>query len=338
MQDKVTIALDVMGGDYAPDEMVKGAMAAVREDENIYIKLVGNKDQITPLLKEESKILDRIEIIHTTEVIETAENPIVAIRNKKDSSLVKTLKLVKDECADGMISAGNSGALLVGAQTIVGRIQGVERPALAPVMPTKEGPIILLDAGASMDAKSSWLNQWASLGTVYMEVMFGMKNPSVGIINVGAEEEKGNKLVKEAFPLLKENKTINFVGSLEARDVSFGEVKVAVCDAFVGNVVLKMYEGVAKMLLSEIKNAIKSTTVSKIGGLLIKKSIKNLLKTFDATAYGAAMLLGTKGIVMKAHGNSKEKQIKIGILQIATLVRRNIISKLEEKIQNTVLE
>lgn len=333
MAQLVTVALDAMGGDYAPDEIVKGAIQAVEKDPNLHVVLTGDGDRITKALG--GYISDRLKLMPASEVIETSEHPVKAIRAKKDSSMVKALEQVKDGQADAVLSAGNSGALLVGGQLIAGRIKGIDRPCLAPIVPTPKGPICIVDGGANMDAKPGWLLQWAQMGSIYMQKMFDKDMPNVSIVNVGAEEEKGNRLVQETFPLLKEadaDGLLHFSGSIEARDVTKGEADVVVCDAFVGNVILKMYEGVADTLLSEIKKAIMSGTASKIGGVLIKKSLKELLKTYNAASYGGAVLLGTKGIVVKAHGNSKADQIAIALAQIAALVRKDIVGDIAEHV------
>lgn len=330
----VKIAIDCMGGDNAPFEVVKGVLEALKEDRGIYIYLVGRESEIkkviAELMSDDAKIkTDNLEIIDASEIIENAEHPVKAIRTKKDSSMVRGLQLLKENEADAFLSAGNSGALLVGGQTIAGRMNGVERACLAPVMPTPRGPVILVDAGANMDARPAWLLQWARMGSMYSSKMFGKVSPRVALVNVGEEEEKGNKLVQETFPLLREESGLNFTGSIEARDISAGDADVIVCDAFVGNVILKMYEGVAKTLLSEIKKAIYSSSVSKIGGALIKKSLKGVLSTYNAASYGGAVLLGTKGLVVKAHGNSEAEQIVIAIRQIAGLLRKNILGDIE---------
>ncbi len=326
----VRIAIDCMGGDNAPFEIVKGALEALKEDRGLYFNLVGKESEIkkviAELMSDDSHIkTDNIEITDASEIIGTAEHPVKAIRGKKDSSMVRGLQLLKDGEADAFLSAGNTGALLVGGQTIAGRMRGVERACLAPCIPTPKGPVVLVDAGANMDARPSWLLQWAKMGSVYAAKMFDRRRPAVALVNVGEEEEKGNKLVQDTFPLLKEAGDINFTGSIEARDISAGDADVIVCDAFVGNVILKMYEGVAKTLLSEIKKAIYSSAVSKLGGALIKKSLKNVLGTYNAASYGGAVLLGTKGLVVKAHGNSEARQIVIAIRQMAGLLRKNIL-------------
>ena len=249
MSDITRVALDAMGGDNAPAEIVKGAAEAVQQRKDIQILLTGREDVIKKELAKYTYPAEQIRIINATEVIETAEPPVKAIRGKKDSSIVVAMKLVKDGEADAFVSAGSTGAVLVGGQVLVGRIKGVERPPLAPLIPTLKGVSLLIDCGANVDARPSHLVQFAKMGSIYMESVMGKKNPTVGIVNIGAEEEKGNALVKETFPLLKACKDINFVGSVEAREIPYGNVDVIVCEAFVGNVILKLYEGVGGALV-----------------------------------------------------------------------------------------
>ena len=331
---EVKIAVDCMGGDNAPYEIVKGTLEALKDDRGMHLSLVGKETEIRKVIAEimsgDSRIkTDNIDIIDASEIIETSEHPVNAVRGKRDSSLVKGLYLLKDKSADAFLSAGNTGALLVGGQMIAGRMRGVERACLAPVIPTPRGPVVLVDGGANMDAKSQWLAQWARMGSVYCQKMFNRKSPRVALVNVGEEEEKGNKLVQDTFPLLRDTKDINFIGSIEARDISAGAADVIVCDAFVGNVILKMYEGVARTILSEIRKAIYSSTISKIGGALIKGSLKEMINTYNASSYGGAVLLGTRGLVVKAHGNSEAKQIVFAIRQIAGLIRKGILVDME---------
>lgn len=270
MADTVNVALDAMGGDNAPDEMIRGAIDAVNKAPDIHVCLVGQEEKINAFLSSCSYNREQISVVNATEVIETGEHPVNAIRKKKDSSIVKALGLVKSGEADAFVSAGNSGAILVGGQTIVGRIKGVERPPFAPLIPTAAGVSLLLDSGANVDARSSHLVQWARMGSIYMENVMGVKNPRVAIVNVGVEEEKGNALVKETFPLLKECPDINFIGSIEAREIPNGGADVIVCDAFVGNVILKLYEGVGSVLIKSVKKGLMSSLKSKIGALLIR--------------------------------------------------------------------
>jgi glycerol-3-phosphate acyltransferase PlsX len=261
-----------------------------------------------------------------------AESPVMAIRKKKDSSLVRALNLVKDGTCDAFVSAGSTGATLVGGQVIVGRIKGVERPPLAPLIPTATGVSLLIDCGANVDARPSHLVQFAKMGSVYMEYVMGVHNPKVGIVNIGAEEEKGNALVKETFPLLKNCPDINFVGSVEARDIPSGAVDVVVCEAFVGNVILKMYEGVGLTLIKKVKEGMMTSLRSKIGGLLVKPALKETMKAFNVEQYGGAPLLGLKGLVVKTHGSSKANEIRNSILQCITFTEQKINEKIKEKI------
>lgn len=332
MEEITKVAVDVMGGDNAPVEPVKGAVTAINDNKKIKVYLVGKKEVVEEELAKYTYDANQVEVVDAREVIETAEPPVLAIRKKKDSSLVKSLMLVKEGTCDALVSAGSSGAILVGGQVIIGRIKGVERPPLAPLIPTEKGVSLLIDCGANVDARSSQLVQFAKIGTVYMENVVGVKNPTVGIANIGAEEEKGNALVKATFPLLKACPDINFVGSVEARDIPKGEVDIIVCEAFVGNVILKLIEGVAKTLLKTVKQGLTANLKSKIGALLIKKSLKESLKAFDMEEYGGAPLLGLNGLVVKTHGSSKEKEIKNSIIQCIAFKEERINEKIKEKI------
>jgi glycerol-3-phosphate acyltransferase PlsX len=265
-------------------------------------------------------------------VIDTAEPPVNAIRKKKESSIVKAMYMVKDGTCDAFISAGSTGAVLVGGQLIVGRIKGVERPPLAPLIPTEKGVALLVDCGANVDARPSHLVQFAKMGSIYMENVIGIPNPRVGILNIGAEEEKGNALVKETFPLLKECTDINFIGSVEARDVPSGAADVIVCEAFSGNVLLKTFEGVASTLLKTVKKGMMTSLRSKIGALLVKPALKQTLKKFDVEEHGGAPMLGLNGLVVKSHGSSSSKEIKNSILQCVAFKEQKINEKIKEKI------
>lgn len=334
MAELVKVALDIMGGDNAPEEIVKGAVLALNEQDNLYIYAVGQEEVVKNEFAKYTYDTSRLEIVNATEVIETSEPPVMAIRKKKDSSIVKAMNMVKDKTCDALVSAGSSGAILVGGQVIVGRIKGVERPPLAPLIPTAEGVSILIDCGANMDARPSFLVQFAKMGSVYMKYVMGIENPRVAIVNVGAEEEKGNALVKETFPLLKNCPDINFIGSIEARDIPFGYADVIVCDAFVGNAILKTYEGTGKMFLDTIKSVLMSSVKTKIGALLIKSTLKNTMKKFDAAEYGGAPLLGLNGLVVKTHGSSKAGEIKNTLVQCITFKEQNINEKIKQIITN----
>ena len=328
---KTIIALDCMGGDNAPGEIVKGAVLAANENKDMLIKLVGREDDIKKEL-EKYPSSDKLEIVDAKEVIETGEPPVAAIRKKKDSSLVKCMYMVKKGEADAMVSAGSTGANLVGGHVIIGRIKGVERPPLAPLIPTKTGFSLLIDCGANVDARPSHLLQFAKMGSVYMENVVGIKNPKVALVNIGAEEEKGNALVKETYPLLKEMAGINFIGNIEARDIPNGDADVIVCDAFVGNVILKLYEGVASVLIDKVKGSMMNSIKTKIGALLIKKDLKKTLKGFSLEEHGGAPLLGLNGLLVKTHGSSKAIEIKNSILQCITFNELDINNKFKEKL------
>lgn len=326
MSDMTRVALDAMGGDNAPVEMVKGAVEAVQKRNDIQVLLTGKEEILKEELAKYTYPDEKIHIVNATEVIETAEPPVKAIRSKKDSSLVTAMKLVRNGEADAFVSAGNSGAVLVGGQLLVGKIKGVERPPLAPLIPTLKGVSLLIDCGANVDARPSHLVQFAKMGSIYMESVVGKKNPTVGIVNIGAEEEKGNALVKETFPLLKECPDINFIGSVEAREIPYGDVDVIVCEAFVGNVILKLYEGVAGALVKKIKSGMMANLKSKIGGLLVKPALKDTLKDFDTSEHGGAPLLGLKGLVVKTHGSSTSKEVCNSIIQCVTFKEQKINS------------
>ena len=330
MSEYVKVAVDAMGGDNAPREVVKGAVEAVNESDKVKVYLVGLKEAVEKELSAYTYPKAQIEVVPASEIIETAEPPVIAIRKQKDSSIFKTLNLVKDGTCDAYVSAGSTGATLVGGQVIVGRIKGVERPPLAPLIPTATGCSLLIDCGANVDARPSHLVQFAKMGSIYMENVMGIKSPKVGLVNIGAEEEKGNALVKETFPLLKNCPDINFIGSVEARDIPAGAADVIVCEAFVGNVILKTYEGVGATLISKVKEGMMTSFRSKIGALLVKPALKQTLKAFDLEQYGGAPMLGLKGLVVKTHGSSKSIEIKNSILQCITFTEQQISEKIRQ--------
>lgn len=332
MQELVRVAVDAMGGDNAPASTVKGAVDALSKSQEISVFLVGQEDVIKKELEQYTYPKERLTIVPASEIIEMAEPPVMAIRRKKDSSIVVGMKMVHDGEADAFVSAGSTGAVLVGGQLIVGRVKGVERPPLAPLIPTENGFSLLIDCGANVDARASHLVQFAKMGSIYMENIIGVKNPRVGIVNIGAEEEKGNALVKETFPLLNECKDINFIGSIEARDIPKGQADVIVCEAFVGNVILKLYEGVGLTLIKTVKKGMMTSLRGKIGGLLVKPALKETLKSFDTSERGGAPLLGLRGLVVKTHGSSKEKEITNSILECIAFKKQEISKKIEENL------
>ena len=297
------IAVDAMGGDNAPYEIVVGALDAVKGNPDITVVLVGKEDEINKIIDEKTKDRSGIEVVNATEVIEFDDVPTKAVRSKKDSSLVVAMKLVKDKQADAFLSAGSTGAILVGGLFIVGRIKGIDRPALTGFFPNPKGYTVLLDIGANADCKARNILEFGVMGSLYAEKVLGIKNPSVGLLNNGTEEGKGNDLTKEAFALMKGSDQINFYGNIEGRDMPAGTVDVAVTDGFTGNVVLKTTEGVASTIMKMMKDALMSSTKGKIAGAMIKSDMKALKDGFSADAIGGAPFLGVDGVVLKAHGN-----------------------------------
>lgn len=328
----VNVAVDAMGGDNAPVELVRGAIEAVNTNKEIKVFLVGRETVIKEELAKYTYDISQVEIVHASEVIETAEPPVMAIRKKKDSSIVKALYMVKEGTCDAFVSSGSTGAVLVGGQVIVGRIKGVERPPLAPLIPTEKGVSLLIDCGANVDARPSHLVQFARMGSIYMESIMGVKNPRVGIVNNGAEEEKGNALVKATFPLLKDCPDIHFIGSVEARDIPAGVADVVVCEAFVGNVILKLYEGVGATLIRKVKSGMMTSVRSKMGALLVKPALKETLKSFDVQEYGGAPLLGLNGLVVKTHGSATSVEIRNAVIQCLDFKKQQIGEKIQERI------
>ena len=338
MSEKTKVVLDAMGGDHSPGEMVLGAVNAVKEKDNLFVYIVGPSDRIQAELDKCEYPKDQIEIVHASDEITCHDAPLQAIRGKKDSSMVVGLRMVREGKADGFVSAGNSGAVLVGGQVLVGKMKGIERAPLAPIVPTLKGVSLLVDCGANVDAKPSNLVQFAQMGSIYMENALKIERPTVGILNIGAEEEKGNALVKETYPLLKECKDINFIGSVEARDFIYGAADVVVTEAFAGNVMLKTIEGVASGLFKLIKNSITATPVSTIGAALVKPQLKNVAKIFDATEYGGAPLLGLNGLVVKIHGNASHKEVKNALFQVEMFRSQDVNGKIREQLSDVQKE
>lgn len=330
------IAVDVMSGDHGISTNVKACIEAIKEYK-INIILVGRESEILEELKKYEYDKSYIEIVHAPDIISNNEKAGMSIRKKKDSSMVKALYLVKEGIAQGVISSGNTGALLSGATIIVGRIKGIKRPALAPVIPTQKKGAVLIDAGANVDSKPIYLQQFAIMGSVYAQKVLKYENPSVGIANIGEEAGKGNTLVKEAYELLKDT-NINFSGNLEMRDVFDGDSDIIVCDGFVGNTILKVSEGLANTIFSILKQEIASSTKAKIGALLLKDNLKNLKARLDYTEYGGAPFLGVKGCVIKAHGSSDSNAIRNAIRQAKQYINSNVTESISDEIEKLTLK
>ncbi len=330
MDKRIIVALDAMGGDFAPVETVKGAVEAVKEL-NVDIKLVGRAEDVSRELEKYSYDKERIEVIHAEQVIGTDEVPTMAIRRKKDSSLVVGLNLVKSGEADAFVSAGSTGAILTGALVIVGRLEGVERPALGTCLPVKTGFSFLIDSGANVDCKPKYLEQFAKMGSVYVENVFGIQNPKVALVNIGAEKEKGNALTKEAYELLEGAENINFTGNIEPRNVPYGDADVVVCDGFVGNTILKLCEGLSKTIFDILKAEITQGHY-KIGAAILKQPFKNIKKRMDSDEIGGAPFIGLKSLVVKAHGSSNATAIKNAVRQCVLFTEADIIGKIKDKL------
>jgi glycerol-3-phosphate acyltransferase PlsX len=311
------IAIDVMGGDNAPRAIIDGSILAF-EEYGVELYLVGLKNEILKSLDKEIQENPMVNIVEASEIINVDEAPVNAIKHKKDSSMVVGLKLVKDGTCDAFISAGSTGAFLAGSLLKVGRIKGIDRPALSPLIPTLKGNCMIIDAGANVDCKPKNLQQFAIMGAIYMDKVMGINNPRVGLLNIGAEASKGNELTKESFDLIK-NAGVNFVGNVEARDIISGVCDVCVCDGFAGNVLLKNTEGVAMALFKLLKNEFMKNYKTKLGAVLLKDSLKSIKKKFDYTEVGGAPFLGINGIMIKAHGSSDAKAIKNAIRQARLL-------------------
>ncbi|MCL2616710.1 MAG: phosphate acyltransferase PlsX [Defluviitaleaceae bacterium] len=329
---KYVIALDAMGGDNAPAAVVAGAVASL-ENPDVVLLLVGKDDVIAAELKRYDYDKGRIRIISAASVITNEDQPATAIKSKKDSSMVVGLNLLKAKQAEAFVSAGSTGALLAGATLIVGRTKGIERPAIATVIPTVERPFMLIDSGANVDCKPSYLVQFAMMGAIYMESVLGVKSPRVGLINIGSEEEKGNALAKESYQRLRLSGT-NFIGNVEANQLPFGAVDVAVCDAFAGNIVLKLCEGLSKAILGQVKTALTSSFFAKIGAMFAMSALRGLKKKFDVDDIGGAPFLGLKALVVKAHGSSNARAITGAINQCVMFISNDIVAKIEHTLQD----
>ena len=311
------IYLDAMGGDNAPKCTAEGAIEALRADSNLRITLGGDAAQLTPLLMDCDDVRERITVEHTTQVITNHDSPVMAVRDGE---------------ADGFVSAGSTGAMLAAGMFRLGRLDGIDRPALAPLMPNGKGYFLLIDSGANVDCKPEYLRQFAIMGDIYMRRVQGMKEPRVGLLNIGAESEKGNQLTKETYPLL-ENAPVHFVGNVEGRDVTNDVADVIVADGFAGNLILKFMEGMAGTLLGIIKKELLSDFRGKLGALIAKPAFKRVKKLMDYTEVGGAPLLGVKGAVVKAHGSSNGHAIACAIRQAAVMARTGVAQTIEETLK-----
>ena len=330
------LALDAMGGDHAPREIVLGGLDALSQYdflEKLY--LVGKRDAIETVLKEAEKNqkidYSKLEIVEASEVIEMDDHPATAYRRKKDASITVATRLVKEGTADAVVSAGSTGAQMVSALFGLGRIKGVSRPAIGCIIPTYEGGKLLVDAGANTNVDETNLIQFAQMGSVYMNCVMGMENPRVGLINNGSEETKGSELTQAVYQKLKEMPDINFVGNLEGRDVPMGKADVMTCDGFTGNVVLKTMEGTAKLILTMLQEEVYASTRGKVGGLLLKPSLRKLKNRMDYAEYGGAPLLGVNGVSVVCHGSSKARAIFKAIEVANTCCESGFVEKLKGK-------
>lgn len=328
------IILDGMGGDFAPEEIVKGAVAAAAEIED-EIVIVGDPDAIREQLKKNRYTGKQISIEPAHDVITMEDSPVKAIKRKTDSSMVVGLNMVKDGKGDMFVSAGNTGALIVGARLLLGRIRGIDRPALASIYPNMDGgePNLLVDAGASSESKALNLLEYGLMGSIYAEKVWGRNDPKVGLVNLGAEETKGTSVTKDAYKMLSDSK-LNFIGNVEGRDLPRGACDVIVCDGFTGNVVLKLTEGVALSIFKLVKATLMSSLKTKLGGLLVKSDLNTLKEEFDYEEYGGAPVLGVNGPVIKMHGSSNAKAVKSAIVRGLPYVRENVV----DIIKNEMLE
>jgi len=327
----LNIIVDAMGGDNAPFEIVKGCIDAVNSKKGFDITLIGDEKQINAVLNSEQYNKNRITTKNASEIITGDDIPTIAIKKKSDSSMVVGLNMLKNNKGDAFLSAGNSGALLTGSLLIVGRIKGVIRPALGAIIPSKKNDVLLIDAGLNSECRPESYVQFANFGTQYYKCLYEVRQPKVGLINIGSEDKKGTVEVKEAHVLLKEA-NLNYIGNIEGNDIPIGEAHVVVCNGFIGNVLLKFLEGTAKFLFSGVKSAINKNIFTKIGGLLIQKDLKAFANRADADTVGGAPILGIEGLVVKSHGNSTAKTIKNVLMKTKILVDKDIIEKIKENI------
>ena len=327
------IYVDAMGGDLAPEAPVKGTLAALRKYPELEIILAGKLDEVRPFLTGWEDVKDRLTLEEAPEVITNHESPVMGVRKKVNSATVQGMLKVRSGEADGFVSAGSTGATLAGGMFRLGRIPGIERPALAPLIPNGKGYFLLIDCGANVDCKPEYLVQFGIMGDAYMKGVMGMENPRVGLVNIGAEAEKGNALVKETYPLM-EKAPYNFVGNVEARDIPLDQADVVVTDGFGGNLILKNTEGLATALMGMIKKEMMADVRGKIGGLIAKPAFRRVKKLLNSDEIGGAPLLGVQGAVVKAHGSSNDYAFCSAIGQCVKMIEGHVVQKIEEKLQN----
>ncbi|MGI6003864.1 MAG: phosphate acyltransferase PlsX [Christensenellales bacterium] len=325
------ILLDAMGGDHAPKAIVQGAVEALLAYPEAELTLVGPGDAIEAELSGASYDASRLHIMPASQVITNEESPALAVRRKRDSTMVVGLNMLKDKKADALITAGSTGAILVASLLILKTLAGIHRPALAPLLPTINGRVMLIDCGANVDAKPMHLEQFALMGSAYMQAVEGIENPRVGLVNVGAEEEKGNELTKAAYPLLK-RLPINFVGNVEGRDILLDAADVVVCDAFAGNIILKHTEGMAKALTTLLKRELTSKPAYKLMAAGLRGAFRSFRDSMDYTQYGGAPLLGLNGCVIKSHGSSDPTAIVSSVRQAIGFVEKDLVGKIAAKL------
>ena len=337
------ILLDAMGGDHCPDEAIKGAVSAIKEIDSEII-LIGNEELINKKVKEFygkdkiSEVCERLSIVNATEVIQNTDKPLKAIKSKKDSSMVKGFEMIQNEEVDVFVSSGSTGAFMAGGTLLVGRIKGIDRPALTAIMPAYEGSFMIVDAGANTNCRPINFTQFAHMGSVYMEKVMGIKNPRVALLNIGAEEEKGTELLKESYQILKQDKNINFVGNVEGRYIFDGNVDVIVSDGFSGNIALKTAEGLGAVVTKILKEELTKTLWSKICAMMLGKSLKKFKKRLDYTEYGGGILLGIDKPLVKCHGGAKEKLFKTTIIQAEKYAKSHAIDIIKEELEKEDLK
>lgn len=327
---RYVIALDAMGGDHAPDAIVEGALRALRKYDDIEILLAGPEERLNALLAGADDVRSRVRILNATEVIEMDEAPMLAVRKKKDASMVVAMNAVREGMAGAAVSAGSTGAVLACGMFKIGRIEGVERPALAPVLPSLKERIMLIDSGANVDCQPKYLLQFGLMGSIYMKNVLNVESPRVGLVNIGAEAEKGNKLSKDAYALMDMQREYAFVGNCEAREVFSGDYDVVVADGFDGNIILKHTEGMANVLFGMLKTEMMGSLRTKIGAVLAKPAFRKIKRRMDYNSVGGAPLLGVNGAVVKAHGSSGAEAIENAVAQARRMLEGGVVEKIRD--------